>query len=161
MLEVANFLDEVYKRYSLVKNTPYYNICRSYADKSAAIVKWGIISSFFVLFIYSMYPFVYYIIFGEIFPPLRIYAPGIDENTTSGFIFLTLFNVSILICTVYVIYPVDILTINIFTNIPMVSTIFIERMKDFQGGLQRKALTPIDIKRELLTIIVMHHQYDG
>lgn len=158
---MANFLDEVYKRHSRVKHSRYYNICADYANKSQTIVKLGVASSFFCSSVYMLYPLVLYLFTGEKFPQLRIYAPGIDENTVDGFIILNLFNCSIIICAIYAIYPVDILTINIFSNIPMVSTIFIERLNDFQGALLQKSYTLIDIKSELLTIIVMYNQYNG
>lgn len=161
MLKVAHFLDEVHKRYSLSEKSDYYNICRKYADKSATIMKWGMFSSYLVIAIYILPTLAIYLWTGEKVPPLRIYAPGMDENTTDGFIILNLFNISILVLTVYVIFPVDLLTINIFTNLSMVSTILIKRLKEFQGSLLRNELTPIDIKRKLLTIIIMYNQYDG
>lgn len=157
LIKVANFIDDVYKQSTSSPQTGKY---RKYADKSVYIVKFSVASSFAWSSVYMLFPAVVCIITGSRFSQLRLLAPWNNENTTNGFIIVNMFNFSIIIRTIYEIYPIDILTINILVNIPMVSASIVSYLNELQSDLQERRLNLRMARVQLMSFIRMHSRYN-
>lgn len=97
---------------------------------------------------------------GELKPPFMIYAPSI-YGEAELYIDVPMFvaNVASILCAVVVLCSYDILIHMTFFNMPLLATIIVVEINEFQETLNEGHLDRIDVKKKLLRVIRMQEEY--
>lgn len=163
MLRIADFIEEMYSQQQSTKAKQSRNhaMCSKYANIIEFILKAGISAYTLVAMLYAFYPFGLFAATREKVVPLRMYFPGIDEQSTIGFIILITFNAVFVFCALAAVMPIDALTVIIFVNMPMVSSIIIRQLDDFRGELDSGTIAMHAIRGNLLAFVAMHKKYNA
>lgn len=104
-------------------------------------------------FINPIYTFFWH---DKFIPLLSVYIPFIDENTTSGFILLFLIHVVYIALSVIGSVSTDFLFFMMILNVPLLSIIFGDQVREFNDILRGKQVNEQMIKEKLKGILLMH-----
>lgn len=164
MLTIANFIEKMYRQQRctapIATQSRNYAMCSKYANIIEFSLK-ALIAAYSVIgVLYALYPFALFAVTREKIVPLRMYFPGIDEQTNAGFGFLITFNAVFVFCALAAVMPIDALTVIIFVNMPMVSSIMIQQLDDFRDGLRAGRIAAHEIRGEILRMVDMHRTYN-
>lgn len=96
---------------------------------------------------------------GQIVPPLRIYIPGIDEQTVAGLSTLIVFNYMVFLCGYVIVISYNLLIFFIFANIPLVSSVIAGHVDELSEALMDPDCHLQEVNCRLLAIISMHQKF--
>lgn len=164
MLTIANFIEKMYRQQQcttpIARKYRNYALCSKYANIIEFSLK-ALITAYTVIgVLYALYPFVLFAVTREKIVPLRMYFPGIDEQSTIGFGFLITFNAAFVFCALTAVMPIDALTVIIFVNMPMVSSIIIRQLDEFRDRLRGGSIAAHEIRGDFLGMVAMHRTYN-
>lgn len=94
----------------------------------------------------------------EIVPLMAIYMPFIDENTTKGFIGLTIMQLVFLVLAVIASAGVDFLFIILIFNMIFFARIFADNVNELNDTVREEKVDHDVIKGKLLNILLIHRE---
>lgn len=105
---------------------------------------------------YILNPFYSYYFKNELIPLIPLYIPFIDEETKTGFITLCGIHFGFMILTVMATACTDFMFVMIIVNIPVLSTIFCDNVRELNDILKNKNVDVPAAKGKLRNILLMH-----
>lgn len=106
-------------------------------------------------FIEPIYAFVYY---NEFIPLVPVFFPYIDENTTVGYVILTLIHIIYIALATIASACTDFMFIMIIANIPVLSNIFKDEVKELNETLSEEDADIRVVRGRLRNILLMHRE---
>lgn len=160
IFEIADFINDVYEKNSKFVDMKNYDLCKTFANLSEKIVKFGIVGYVMVATVYTA-PALYQTIFkGNPTPVLRMYLPFVHEDSHTELAILTAVNYGFYWVILHGVGSYDILIVFVTVNIPMVSTVITGHLQDFQEALLRRNNTLQMTKYRMRSIILMTLKYN-
>lgn len=160
IFEIADFIDEVYKKNSLSVEMQNYALCKRFANISKNIVQYGLTGFAMVAIVFAA-PSLYETIFnGNMSPVLRIYFPFVREDSQTDLAILTAFNLVVYCVGLLGVGPFDILIVFVALNIPLVSSVITAEVEQFKAALLRRNNTLGMTKYRMRSIILMTLKYN-
>lgn len=144
------------------KASANYAILQIYSNYSERVLKVAGITYVILSSTYLLYPIFLLIVYGEVYLPLRVYFPFIDENDQVGAVILLAFSLLLTLCLALLFCPFDIFFVNLFMSMRMVSSIATNNVREFEMVmLKRDCGDEIAAKSQLLHIILEHQKYNA
>lgn len=159
LIEIADFIGDIYKQNAKSHSRYYTMLMDKYARLSVLIVK-NVIAAYVILHIsFTLFVVGDNIHTGAKTPLLRIYIPGVDENSMAGYAFLMAYTYLLLLFGYSVVCSFDALTFLIFANMPMVASVIHGHLDELKEALLNTKTKPNEITYRLLNVILMHKKY--
>lgn len=161
LIEIGDFIGNIYQQYTKPKSRSYYLfLCNKYANISARILK-TVLNVYILLFIcFLSLGICESLSMGKPMPALRIYLPGVNEDSFGGCFTIMVYNYVGATFVPMTEAAYNALLFIIFANMPMVSSVIVGHLDELKDNL----LIPgyyknYDIERRLLNVILMHNEY--
>lgn len=104
------------------------------------------------------YPIYKYVYFNEIVPLTTIYIPFLDENTSNGFIVVTIYHLLCMIYSVIGSASLDFTLIMIAVNVPVMGNILNDDIQALNELVASDEPDPTIIKTRLKNIFLQHQE---
>lgn len=164
LLPIIQFVEKIYEK-NAAPTSKYYKICNIYGIISQLTVQVGFGSFLVLIAIAALWQSYQSIESGELVPCLLMYFPFVGEYTTGWLILVAVYNYLIVVIAAIAISPSDLTFFLIFVNIPMVSSIIGEDLKELNRVIGEvdgvSELKLLDAKQELLECLRLHRLYNG
>lgn len=122
-----------------------------------AIFRSGMALYFSSISFYFLYPIYMYLTEGKLVAIIPTYLPGINENTTGGFITLSCYHTILLVLSFIGISCSDLLFTMLIANTPIMANLIEMEVKELNVCLEEK-LGDSMIKFKLRNILLMHRE---
>lgn len=163
LIRVISYIDHVYKREATEFNeSSNYRTFQTYANYSERVLKVVGISYVILSITYLLYPIFLLIVYGEVYLPLRVYFPFIDETDDVDAIILLVFSLLLTLFLALILCPFDIFLVNVFMSMRMLSSIVTRHVHEFELILvNRISDDALAAKFKLFRIILEHQKYNA
>lgn len=154
-------MDKIIDIYAVNANTTSHaraTLLKNCSTISELVLKGGFVVYCCVGLFYLINPFYSYYVRDELVPMLPLYWPIYDETTTIGFTMLAINQLFITGLTLIGIGSVDLLFIAVFVNVPVLSTIFGDNIRDLNKILREEKVDDLQAKAKLRNILLMHRE---
>lgn len=158
MVMIMDKIIDIYAVNANTTSTTRATLLKNCATLSELVLKGGFVVYCCVGLFYLINPFYSYYVRNELVPMLPLYWPIYDETTTIGFSMLFTNQLIITSLTVIGIGSVDLLFIAMFVNVPVLSTIFRDNIKDLNNILREEKVNELQAKAKLRNILLMHRE---
>lgn len=164
VVKISIFIGEIYNKTAEVLETNdfwYYEICKKYAIISERIIK-VIVSSYLFTLIFLLFASgSQYVLRGIKESPLRIFIPGIDKITVTGFAILCGYHLVLIIFGHVTFCSFDMMVYVVIANISMVASIRNRRLEELEWALRKTKCHSLEIKDRMRNNISMHWKYNN
>lgn len=150
------YLHDIYKVNATTKNRRRAAIFDRFAYYTEVIFMCGIILYFLSALFYFLYPIYMYLIERKVVELIPTYFPGIDENTTSGFIMLSCYHGILMVAASIGISCSDLLFTMLIANTPIMANLIEMEVEQLNDYLEVKQSDMIKLK--LRNILLMHRE---
>lgn len=160
LIEIANFIGDIYNRNTKSADPKNYLICHKYAIISSYLIWTTIITYIFIIsavLLPSMWQFIFT---GKMSPPARLYLPVIVDQSGASWAFLIILNYSLGVLAGLILIPFDGLIYLIFANIPMLTLIITTHIAEFNKYIAKPKKAFKYKQSKLLIIILMSLKYN-
>lgn len=158
IVELVNKLVDIYRVNSEVNNYGRQEMLDRYLMITAYLFKVGLTLYTLATFGYFINPLYQYIVNNEMIPFIFSYFPFVDETTTTGFTIITILHLQQLIEGLLGTACTDFSFTMIIVNVPVLSNIFCDGIKDLNALLKDKRPKLVMIKVRLLNTILQHRE---
>lgn len=159
MVEIVEIIREIFYKNQKPSDKNYQTCCK-YAARSDWIVKCTAFTARWSGGICVSIPIIMFFVTGDLFTPTGNAVPGINSQTTVGWIFLLIIDAVVILFGYFVEASFDGLSFVIFANIPMVATILNNFFMEFDELLHSKKLSSVQRKKILVNIVAMQLKYN-
>lgn len=155
---LINKLVEVFKMNAKVTVNGRQEMLERHLTFTELLFKGGVFFYTISTFGYFLYPLYHYHTFNEVIPLVPSYLPGVDENTQTGFIILTIFHLFIIIFGLFGSACIDFNFMMIIVNVPVLANILKDNISEQNEMLIKKKTMPVMIKAKLRNIFLLHRE---
>lgn len=114
---------------------------------------------FITCIIFSVFPIVSYIVLGEMVIIDTLYLPGIDENSLTGYIILSIFHLNCVWFSALGSSGVDFIFSILILNVPVIANIIGDNIRDLNELLNEMRPKLVMIKAKLRNILIQYYEY--
>lgn len=154
LIKVTKFIQEIYQEQLM---SP---ICIKYAKICRMVTKTVVVTHTSILIQLILYPFVCYLIFGELEVAFPTYLPYVDHKSVIGSGIVVGIQIIMLICFWLMNSSYDLLMILIVLNVPMVSEFILMEIDELKKCINKRPKSSIEGRRRMVKIIRMLKKYD-
>lgn len=155
---MINYLHSIYKVNATTKNRQRAALFDRFAEYTEIIFICGVIVYSSCVIIYLLYPIYMYLFKGKIVPLLPTYFPGIDENTTGGFIALFCYHLLLLMLSSVGISSSDLLFTMLIANTPVMAILIEMEVEQLNDALTSQKVDKLLVESKLKNVLLMHRE---
>lgn len=155
---MINYLYDIYKVNATTKNQRRAAVFDRFAYYTEVVFKSGVVLYFASTIGYLFYPFCMYFLKGEIVTLIPTYFPGIDENTTNGYIILSCYHILLLFLSFVGISCSDLLFTMLIANTPIMSNMIELEVEQLNDILTSPKMDTLLMKSTFRNLLLMHRE---
>lgn len=158
MVDLVDKLVDIFK--SNEKNLSYkrQKLIQQFITITEYIFKIGMTLYILSTSFYAVYPTYKYVYFNEIVPLITLYVPFLDENTITGFAYLTIYHLTIIISALMASACADFIFPMIAVNVLLMGNIIDDDIQTLNELLASDRPDPVMIKIRLKNIFLQHQE---
>lgn len=158
VVEVMDKITAIYAANSKSTSRDRLKLINLFSTITEVVIKGGLALYFMVGIFYMINAIYSYYAKHVIIPLVPVYMIFVDETTKQGFIALGITHIAFIILTVIGSACTDFMFVMIIVNMPVLSTIFVDNVKELNEILKEKTVDVPLAKAKLKNILLMHKE---
>lgn len=157
-VDIMDKITAIYAANSKSTSRDRLKLIRLFSIITEVVIKGGLVTYCLAGAFYMINAIYSYYVKHEIIPLVPVYMIFIDETTKNGFIALACVHLAFISLTIVGTACTDFMFVMIIVNMPVLSTIFVDNVRELSEILKESTVNVLLAKAKLRNILLMHKE---
>lgn len=158
MLDILHYAEKIYQQQSKCDDK-HFDLCEKYSKLTVLIIKLTI-ATYVGAAIFCTIPLVIEFFSTGVLPPImHLYFVGIKAYSAALLLLLHIYNIVMIIVSLYSLIAVDVLIFATFANIPLISFVIEAEIKECDAKVDERSCSKDGVRQSIIRMIELCREY--